>query len=372
MDRGRSDRGNRQRLKALKEKAENMSFTYPGSMRASVLTAPKQIEMREVDVPELEPNQVLVRVEAVGVCGSDTHFYETGKIGDIIVRGDVVLGHESAGTIVAVGRDVPPARVGARVAVEPQTVCRRCEYCKRGEYHLCRQVEFYGAWPIDGSFAEYEVIDDDFAHTIPHHMSFEHAAMAEPVSVAVHAVRKAGVTASSRVLITGAGPIGILIGQVARVFGASEIVVSDPIANRREFALGHGATSVLDPSSADFAAFDQHFDIYIDASGNAGAIIASIPTLRPGGRAVLVGMGGDHLEIPVAMIQHREITLTGTFRYVNTWPTAIELIASGAVSVDALITGRYGLRDVESALMMSKTDPAAIKSMVLPALVTGD
>lgn len=349
-----------------------MTPEYPTTMTASVLTAPHQIELRTVDVPQLGANQVLVRVEAVGVCGSDTHFYETGKIGDIVVRGDVVLGHESAGTIVAVGDGVSAERIGARVAVEPQTVCRHCEYCRRGDYHLCRAVEFYGAWPYDGSFAEYEIIDDDFAYALPEHVSFEQGAMAEPVSVAVHAVRKAGIKGGSRVLITGAGPIGVLNAQVARAFGATEVVISDPVPNRRDFAATHGATRVIDPAGFDFAEYDEHFDAYIDASGNARAIVSAIPAIRPGGIAVLVGMGGDHLELPIALMQHREITLTGTFRYVNTWPTAIDLIATGAVQVEDLVTGRFGLHEVEGALMMSKQDPQAIKSMVVPSLTVSE
>ncbi|MEU4014675.1 NAD(P)-dependent alcohol dehydrogenase [Microbacterium sp. NPDC028030] len=345
-----------------------MTATHPEDMLASVLTAPRTVELRRVPVPPVGPRQVLVRVEAVGVCGSDTHFYETGRIGDIVVHGDVVLGHESAGTIVAVGSDVSADRIGTRVSVEPQTVCRRCEYCKRGDYHLCRAVEFYGAWPCDGSFAEYEVIDDDFAHRLPDGVSFEQGALAEPVSVAVHAVRRSGITASSRVFITGAGPIGVLNAQVARAFGATEVVISDPVAGRREHALAHGATAAIDPADVDPADYQERFDVYIDASGNAAAIVSAIPTLRPGGTAVLVGMGADRLELPIAMIQHREITLTGTFRYVNTWPTALDLIATGTVSVDSLITGRYGLQDAGEALMKAKTDPTAIKTIVVPAL----
>ncbi|WP_232820237.1 NAD(P)-dependent alcohol dehydrogenase [Brachybacterium sp. YJGR34] len=340
--------------------------TAPTHMTASVLTEPGVIALQDVPVPALGRHQVLVKVEAVGVCGSDTHFYETGAIGDIEVHGPVILGHESSGVVVAGGADVDPARIGTRVAVEPQTVCRRCEYCKQGTYHLCRSVDFYGAWPVDGSFAEYELIDDDFAHEIPESMTFEQAAMAEPVSVALHAVRKAGITEGSRVLITGAGPIGVLNAQVARAYGATEIVISDPVENRRRFAAEHGATRAIDPAATDFAPFEEHFDCYIDASGNARAIDAAIPTLRPGGIAVLVGMGGKRLELPIALMQHREITLTGTFRYVNTWPAAIALISSGKVEVDALITGRYGLEGVEEALLAAKTDPLAIKTVVIP------
>lgn len=345
-------------------------MSIPSTMLASVLTAPKSIELREVEVPTLQHGQVLVRVTAVGVCGSDTHFYNTGAIGDIVVRGPIVLGHETGGEIVAVGEGVDPVRVGTRVAVEPQTPCRRCAQCKQGSYHLCQDVLFYGAWPVDGSFSEYAVVDDDFAHAIPDSMSDEQAALVEPVSVAVHAARRGGVTIGSRILITGAGPIGVLTAQVAQSMGATEVVISDPIEGRREFALAHGADVALDPASDDLATYHEHFDVYIDASGNARAILSALPTIAPGGAAVLVGMGQTQLDIPIAMLQHREITMTGTFRYVNTWPTAIELVATGAVDVAPLVTGRYGLDEVEEALLKTSTDPTAIKTMVVPALTT--
>jgi len=343
-------------------------MSIPHTMLASVLTGPKTIELREVEVPVPQPGQVLVMVTAVGVCGSDTHFYQTGAIGDIVVRGPIVLGHETGGQIVAVGHGVDPGRVGSRVAVEPQTPCRRCDYCKRGLYHLCRDVQFYGAWPVDGSFSEYAIVDDDFAHAIPDAMTDEQAALVEPVSVAVHAARRGGVALGSRVLVTGAGPIGVLCAQVARASGATEIIITDPVAHRREFALAHGADVALDPATADLDVYAEHFDVYIDASGNGPAILSALPTIRPGGTAVLVGMGGLQLEIPIAMIQHREITLTGTFRYVNTWPAAIELIVSGAIDATSLVTGRYGLEDVEEALLKSTTDPVSIKTMIIPPL----
>ena len=343
-------------------------MSIPSTMRASVLTGPKTIELREVEIPVPQRGQVLVRVTAVGVCGSDTHFYQTGAIGDIVVRGPIVLGHETGGQIVAVGDGVDPARVGARVAVEPQTPCRRCDYCKRGAYHLCPNVEFYGAWPVDGSFSEYALVDDDFAYAIPESMTDEQAALVEPVSVAVHAARRGSVTVGDRVLVTGAGPIGMLTAQVARAFGATEVVISDPVAHRREFALAHGSDVALDPMTADLDGYSEHFDVYLDASGNADAILSALPTVRCGGSVVLVGMGVEHLDVPIATLQHREITLTGTFRYVNTWPAAIELVASGAIDVAPLVTGRYGLQDVEEALMKAITDPAAIKTMIIPGL----
>ncbi|MDD7834258.1 MULTISPECIES: NAD(P)-dependent alcohol dehydrogenase [Paenarthrobacter] len=341
-------------------------MSIPATMRASVLTSPKTIELQEVPVPEPQPGQVLVRVTAVGVCGSDTHFYETGSIGDIVVQGPIVLGHETAGEIVAVGPGVDSSRVGTRVAVEPQTPCRKCDYCKTGRYHLCRDILFYGAWPVDGSFAEYVIVDDDFAHAVPEEISDEQAALLEPLSVAVHAARRAGVKAGDKVLITGAGPIGVMNVQVAKALGASEVVISDPIAHRRDFALAHGADVALDPTTNGLDDYAEYFDVYIDASGNARAILPAFPAVKRGGTACLVGMGGDELNVPIAMIQHREITLTGTFRYVNTWPTAIALLASGAVDVEGIVTGRYGLEDVEESLMKAKKDPMAIKTMVIP------
>ncbi|KJL18924.1 Sorbitol dehydrogenase [Microbacterium azadirachtae] len=343
-------------------------MSVPKSMMASVLTGPKTIELTQVPVPQPKRGEVLVRVTAVGVCGSDTHFYEEGHVGDIVVQGPVLLGHETAGEIVSVGEGVDPGRVGERVAVEPQSPCRTCEFCKSGRYHLCRDVRFYGAWPVDGSFGEFALVDDDFAHRVPDSLSDEAIALLEPVSVAVHAARRAGVFGGSRVYITGAGPIGVLNAQVARAFGAVEVVISDPVEHRREFALKHGATRALDPGHADLAPFAEQFDIYIDASGNAHAIRSAFPLIKRGGIAVLVGMGSDEIMIPVALLQHREITLTGTFRYVNTWPTAIDLVASGRVDVSEIVTGRYGLDDVEVALMKAKTDPLAIKTMIIPGL----
>jgi L-iditol 2-dehydrogenase len=225
---------------------------------------------------------------------------------------------------------------------------------------------FYGAWPVDGSFAEYVIVDDDFAHAVPEEISDEQAALLEPLSVAVHAARRAGVKAGDKVLVTGAGPIGIMNVQVAKALGASEVVISDPIAHRREFALAHGADIALDPTTCGLDDYAEYFDVYIDASGNARAIVPAFPAVKRGGTACLVGMGGDELNVPIAMIQHREITLTGTFRYVNTWPTAIALLATGAVDVDGIVTGRYGLEDVEESLMKAKKDPSAIKTMVIP------
>ncbi|WP_210506365.1 NAD(P)-dependent alcohol dehydrogenase [Naasia sp. SYSU D00057] len=337
----------------------------PESMRASVLVQQGEVRLEERPVPSLEPNQVLIEVAAVGVCGSDVHYYQHGRIGDFVVDAPMILGHEAAGTIVAVGSAVPADRVGERVSIEPQRACRVCEQCKRGAYNLCPAMEFYATPPIDGAFAQYSVIEADYAHPIPDSMSFEAAALCEPLSVGIWANQKARTGPGSRVLITGAGPIGIVILQVARAFGASEVIVSDIAETRREAALRFGADRVLDARTEDPAEFAKDVDVFIDASGAQPAVRSGLLALKPGGRAVLVGMGADDVLLPVSRIQARELEVTGVFRYANTWPLAIELASSGRVDLDALVTGRFPLDRVVEALD-GALDPAALKVLVQP------
>jgi L-iditol 2-dehydrogenase len=342
--------------------------TTPASqtMRASVLVRPGTVEVQDVPVPPLTDGQVLVRISAVGVCGSDTHFFHEGHIGNMVVKAPLILGHESAGKIVAVGANVSPERIGERVSIEPQKPCRVCEYCKGGQYNLCSTIEFYAAPPIHGAFAEFAAIESDFAYTVPDRISDEAAALMEPLSVAIATCRKAGVTPGSRVLIAGAGPIGVLVAKVAGIYGAVDITVSDPAPHRRDFVRRAGATRVVDPLSEDLVQSGLLFDVFVDASGAPPAITAGIAAVRPGGRVVLVGMGADNVELPVSLIQNREIELTGIFRYTNTWPLAIDLVATGQVDLDQLVTHRFGLEDVEAALRTGAEDPHAIKSVVVP------
>ncbi|MFZ4893801.1 NAD(P)-dependent alcohol dehydrogenase [Plantibacter sp. Mn2098] len=342
-----------------------MTSTIPTTMNASVLHTAGDVRTDVVDTPTLAPDQVLVRIAAVGVCGSDVHYYHEGRIGSFIVEQPLILGHESAGTIVATGSDVPATRIGERVSIEPQRACRHCEQCKHGRYNLCAEMEFYATPPIDGAFAEYAAIQADYAFPIPDSMSFDAAALCEPLSVGIWSNQKAGTAPGSRILIAGAGPIGIIVAQVARAFGASEIIVSDPVAERREVALRFGATTVLDPLAADIATLGLEVDAFIDASGAQPAIRAGIHAVAPAGRVVLVGMGADEVTMPVSRIQNRELLVTGVFRYANTWPLAIALASSGAVDLDALVTGRFGLDEVEAALEAAGR-PSTMKVVVTP------
>jgi L-iditol 2-dehydrogenase len=333
-------------------------------MRASLLLEPGVVEVQSRPMPAPAHDEVVVRIAAVGVCGSDVHYYHEGRIGDFVVEEPMILGHEASGTITAVGSGVSPDRVGERVSIEPQRACRVCEQCKRGAYNLCPLMEFYATPPIDGAFAEFAVIQADYAFPIPDSMSLDAAALCEPLSVGIWSNQKAGTRPGSRVLIAGAGPIGIIVMQVAFAFGASEVIVSDIASTRREAAERFGATRTLDPTRPD-AAEALEVDIFIDASGAAPAVTAGILALKPGGRAVLVGMGKDEVALPVSRIQAREIELTGVFRYANTWPLAIELASSGRVDLDSLVTARFPLDRVEDALRASQ-DPQALKVIVAP------
>lgn len=336
-------------------------------MRASVLEGQGRLVVADVPRPVADPDQVVVRVEAVGVCGSDVHYFTEGRIGDFVVESPLILGHEAAGTIVEVGSAVDPSRLGQRVSIEPQRACRVCEQCKRGRYNLCPKMEFYATPPIDGAFAEFVAIQSDYAFAIPHSLSIEAAALCEPLSVGIWANQKAGVVPGARVLIAGAGPIGIVAAQVARAFGAAEIIVSDLAPERLALAAAHGATSTLNPRNDDIGALGLDVDAFIDASGAAPAVRAGIREVAPAGRIVLVGMGADEIPLPVSRIQNRELTLTGVFRYANTWPLAIELAASGRVDLDALVSGRFGLDRVEQAFAAT-SDPTTLKAMIVPTL----
>jgi L-iditol 2-dehydrogenase len=331
--------------------------------RAAVLVRPGEIAIESRPVPAPGPREVLVEVSSVGVCGSDVHWYEHGRIGDLIVRSPLVLGHECAGRVAAVGPDVTKHVIGDRVCLEPGVPCGRCRECRAGRYNLCADVAFFATPPVDGAFADFVTIHEDFAFAMPDGMSDDVGALMEPLSVGIWACRKARITAGDRVLVTGAGPIGLLVMQVAKAFGATDVAISDVNEHRLALAERMGATRVL------HAGHDApgEVDALIECSGNAGALKAGIEALRPAGTAVVVGMGPKPTaEIPLSLIQNRELWLTGTFRYANTYPTAIELAASGRVDVAALITGHYHLNDTEAALRAGHDDAASIKVMVHP------
>jgi L-iditol 2-dehydrogenase len=336
----------------------------PDLMRVSVLQRPGELALQTRPVPAAAAGQVLVAVRSVGVCGSDVHYFEHGRIGDFVVREPLVLGHEVSGVIVAAGAGVDPGRVGRRVAVEPGTACGTCAPCKAGRYNLCPDMQFFATPPVDGALAEYVAVRTDLAFDLPESVSDDAAALLEPLSVGIWATGKARLGPGSSVLIAGAGPIGLVTAQVARARGATTIVVTDIAPHRLAAAERNGATETRLATSGGPAA-DADVDAFIDCSGAPAAIDAGFRSLRPAGIAVLVGMGPDELRLPFGLLQQRELTVTGTFRYANTWPVAIALAASSAVDVDALVTNRFSLDQAARALS-STTAEGTIKSIIEP------
>jgi L-iditol 2-dehydrogenase len=327
--------------------------------RSAVLHSPRDVTIEDRPMPEPGPGEVLVRVVAVGICGSDVHYYEHGRIGPYVVDAPMVIGHEASGEITAVGDGVPQDRIGEVVALEPGVPCRNCATCLSGHYNLCPDVVFFATPPVDGAICEYVTLAAAFAHPAPNGLDHDHAAMAEPVSVGVWACRRAGVQAGDRVLVTGAGPIGLLTAQVARAFGARSVTVTDMNPNR----VATATQLRLDGRLAS-APLEAEYDVLLECSGAPAALNAGMNAMARTGRVVLVGMGADIVSINVPLVQGRELTITGTFRYANTYPLALELIAGGAVDVATVITHHFDIDHTVDALTLAAREPDSLKAIV--------
>jgi L-iditol 2-dehydrogenase len=335
------------------------------TMQVSVLRGIRDVAVEEREVPEPSADEVLVRILSVGVCGSDVHYFEHGRIGPYVVDAPLVLGHEAGGVVAAAGSGVRTLTEGQRVSIEPGVPCRSCAQCLSGRYNLCPDVRFFATPPHDGAFSQYVVMPAAFVHPVPDNVSDDAAGLVEPLSVGVWACRRAGVTPGATVLVTGAGPIGLIAAQTARAFGAETVTVTDVNPHRLGLAerLGLRGVNVAETPLADAG---TRPDVLLECSGNARATWDAVSTVARAGRVVLVGMGGDEVRLPLSYVQDRELVITGAFRYANTWPTAIGLVASGRVDLDAMVTGHYALDEVESALTASRSDPMMVKAMVTP------
>ncbi len=332
-------------------------------MHVAVLSEPGSFVVEERDKPNPAPDEVLVNVREVGICGSDVHYYEHGRIGDYVVESPLVLGHESAGEVVAVGENADDFEVGDRVTLEPGIPCRHCAHCKRGEYNLCPDVTFMATPPDDGAFAEYVAWPADFTYRLPDGVSTREGALCEPLSVGIHAVRRGNVGVGDSVLVTGCGPIGLLAMEAAKAAGATEMFVSDVVPEKLALADSRGADATIDVSEADLAdavsrrTDGEGVDVVIEASGATPAIRTTTDAVRRGGTVVLVGLSQDD-EIPLATgdIIDNELDVRGSFRYRNTYPAALQLLADGAVDVEGIVDFEMELPDVDEAFERAKGD----------------
>lgn len=328
---------------------------------AAVMPELGVIEIRQLADPDPGPREAVVRMEAVGVCGSDTAYYTVGRIGDYIVDGPIILGHECSGQVVAVGSEVTRVKVGDRVAIEPGTPCRDCRDCMAGRYHLCPDLVFFATPPYDGSLVQRMAIDERQLFVMPDGMSYEEGAMCEPLSVGIWACKRAGLEPGDRVLVTGAGPVGLLAAQVARAFGASSVTVADIAEFRLDMAreLGFEVERVGEGT-------DDDFDVLLECSGAPTALADGLWRLRTNGRAAMVGMPKQDVTLALSRLNVKELTIGLVNRYAHTWPTAIELISSGRVDVASLVTHRFPLDETADALMLAKTVPDSVKAIISP------
>jgi L-iditol 2-dehydrogenase len=335
------------------------------SNKAAVLYGVGDLRIEDRPVPVPGPRQVLVEVASVGICGSDVHYYERGRSGEFEVTAPIVLGHEASGVVVARGDSARRHELGQRVTLEPGVPCGSCRECRTGHYNLCRDIAFFATPPVDGALARYVTIHEDFAFALPDQVTDDAGALCEPLSVGLWACRKAEVTVGARVAVAGAGPIGAAVTLVALAAGATEVIVSDLVPARRARLLDIGATSVVDASSSSLEQEAQDADVFIDCSGSPAAILDGIQCVRPAGAAVLVGICPSlEVPFPISRIQSQEIRVTGTFRYANTYPEAIALIASGAIDLEGLVDARFSLESSEEALTVAHRDPSVLKPLV--------
>jgi L-iditol 2-dehydrogenase len=279
----------------------------PKTMKAAVLHAVDDLRIQDVPVPRLtEPDDVLVRIRSVGVCGSDIHYFREGRIGRYIVGQPMILGHECAGEVVEVGEAVVDLKPGDTVALEPGIPCRKCVFCRTGRYNLCRDVVFFATPPIDGAFCEYVTHPADFAFRLPEGMSLDEGAMMEPLAVGMYAAQRAGIATGDTVAILGSGPIGLMALQAARARGATTLIATDVSPMRLEMARKLGATHALDARDVDVVKAVRDLtggrgaDAVMEAAGTPPTIEQALRAAKSGGRGAHRREVHGHAPLPAA------------------------------------------------------------------------
>ena len=340
-------------------------------MKAIVIHAPRDLRIETRDDPEPGPGEVLVGIAAGGVCGSDLHYYNHGGFGTVRIREPMILGHEVAGRVLALGDGVTGLDLGQLVAVSPSRPCGGCRFCLAGQPNQCLNMAFYGsAMPfphIQGAFRERLVAKA--GQCVPADgLTAGEAAMAEPLAVCLHAVHQAGDLVGARVLVTGCGPIGVLTILAARRAGAAEIVATDLTDYTLGVARAAGADLCLntrdDPAAlAPLGVEKGQVDVLFECSGAAPALAAGIGTLRPGAVAVQVGMSGD-MAVPMQQVTVKELTLRGTFRFHAEFATAVTLMRKRLIEVAPLITQTVPLADAVAAFETANDRSRAMKVQI--------
>ena len=340
-------------------------------MKAIVIHAANDLRIEDYPLDECGDNQVQVDIATGGVCGSDLHYFHNGGFGPITLKQPMVLGHEVAGHVAKLGKNVSHVKEGDLVAVSPSRPCGTCRYCVQGMRNQCLNMRFYGsAMPfphIQGAFRQSLNADADQCIPATGLTSLE-AAMAEPLAVCLHAMKQAGNLLGKRVLITGCGPIGVLCVLAARRSGAVEIVTTDLSDNALGFAKNAGADKTLNTATnrdalESYNADKGYFDVLFECSGAAPALVAGLHAMAPGGVVVQLGLGGD-MTLPMMALTGKELQLRGSFRFHEEFATAVELMAKGLVDVKPLVTHTVALDDSIAAFEVASNRDVAMKAQI--------
>lgn len=323
-------------------------------------------------IPTPRDNEVLVKLEYVGICGSDMHYYETGAIGDYVVEPPFVLGHEPGGTVVKVGKDVTHLKVGDRVALEPGKTCGHCEFCKTGRYNLCPDVVFFATPPVDGVFQEYVAHEADLCFKLPENVSTLEGALIEPLAVGFHAANQGGAHAGQTAVVMGAGCIGLVSMMALKAEGVSKVYVVDIMEKRLQKALELGADGVINGRDKDAVQAvlalteGRGCDLVIETAGTEFTTRQCIHMTKKGATIVLVGYSkSGEMNLPMSLALDKELTFKTVFRYRHIYPMAIDAVAAGKVNLKGIVTDIFDFDDIQNAMDRSVSDKANIVKAVV-------
>ncbi|KAE8672363.1 L-idonate 5-dehydrogenase [Hibiscus syriacus] len=342
---------------------------------AAWLLGIRNLQIQPYLLPPLGPHDVEVRIKALGICGSDVHYFKNMRNANFVIKKPMILGHECAGIVEQLGSQVKSLEVGDRVALEPGSSCQICNRCKKGRYNICPEMKFFGSAPTNGALANKVVHPENLCFKLPDNVSLEEGAMCEPLSVGIHACRRAEVGPETNVLIVGAGPIGLVTLLAARAFGAPRIVIVDVDDCRLSIAKKLGADESVQVSTNIQDVGEEvvkiqnvmasSIDVSFDCVGFRKSLTTALSATEAGGKVGLIGLAQGDLTIPLSSAAVREIDVVGIFRYRNTWPLCIEFLSTGKIDVKPLITHRFDFtqKGIEDAFETSAGGGNAIKVM---------
>lgn len=341
-------------------------------MKVAVMLGIGKMGFEECDIPQPKDDEVLVKLEYVGICGSDLHYYESGAIGDYVVKPPFVLGHEPGGTVVEVGKNVTHLKVGDRVALEPGKTCGHCEFCKTGRYNLCPDVVFFATPPVDGVFQEYVAHEAGLCFKLPDNVSTMEGALIEPLAVGFHAARQGGAQAGQVAVVTGAGCIGLVSMMALKAMGVSKVYSVDVMDKRLDKALELGADGVINGSREDAVKKVMELtggmgcDLVIETAGTEITTRQAVQMTKKGATIVLVGYSKTgEIKMPISLALDKELTFKTVFRYRHIYPMAIDAVASGRVNLKGIVTNEFALDDIQEAMDESVNNKADIVKAVV-------